>query len=71
MRSLGTSSTLQLEVYSFPEALDENVTKFRIAHTVFTQDSAIDLACLEGLECLKIDGLKPQKIVSSPPLATV
>ena len=34
-------------------------------------DGAIDLACLEGLECLEIDDLKPQKIVSSPPLATV
>ena len=30
-------------------------------------DSAIDLACLEGLEGMKVDNIKPQKFVSSSP----
>ena len=34
-------------------------------------DSAIDLACLEGLEGMKVDNIKPQKFVSSSPLVTV
>ena len=64
---------LDVIVPVFTKELDEKVAK--IAHsslnaelTILTQDSAFDLACMEGLECLKIDGLKPQKIVTSPPL---
>ena len=34
-------------------------------------DNKIDFAGLEGLEGLKVDSIKPQKIVSSSPLVTV
>ena len=34
-------------------------------------DSAIDLACLEGLEGMNVDCTKPQSIFSSSPLVTV
>ena len=34
-------------------------------------DNEIDLAGLKSFECLEVDYVKPQKIVSSSPLVTV